>query len=146
MFLHQWANLDWNVYRACDLWHMYHDSKLSPVERGMNIRISAWHTFDIGCVSSPMVAGWHRWWSGQMWRQFWCQLSESLWWRCTMALAPPACLGIQCCAILARNTAMVVIFPKHSQVYFHRSLHIFWPMNLNGPLLLFSDSSVMFHD
>jgi len=112
----------------------------------MYIHISGWHTFDFGYVSSIIVGEWHWWHSGTMWCRFWCRLSESLWWRCTSAFAPPASLGILCCAILARKTAVHLIFPKHSQVSFHRSLHIFVPSNLNSSHLLFTDFRPRFPD
>jgi len=75
-----------------------------------------------------------------MWRRIWGRQSEMLWWRCTHAFASPACSGILCSAILARKAAIRRIFPKHSRVSFHPSLHIVMPRKLYSPLFLFSDS------
>jgi len=120
--------------------------KLSTGKRSMHIRISGWCTFEFGCVRSLFVTGWHRWRSGRMWCQFCCWLSMLLWCRCSRAFAPPACLGIRCCAMFGKKAAILLIYPKHSRVSFHCSLHIFLPRKLNFPLLLFSDSSPRFLD
>jgi len=97
-------------------------------------------------VRCLIVTGWNRWRFGWLWRRFWRWLSESFWCRCTRAFASPACLGILCCAILARKAAVCLIFPKHSRVSFHRSLHIFMPRKLNSLLLPFSDFCLRFLD
>jgi len=114
-------------------------SWLSAGDKSININISGGHTFDSRWVSSLNFTGWHKWRSGRKWRRFWCGLFESLWWRCTCAFSPPACLGILCCARLSRKPAARVIFPKHSRVSFPRSLHLFVPRDLHSPPLLFSD-------
>jgi hypothetical protein len=54
----------------------------------MYIHISGWHTF---CFGALIFIRWHRW----QFRPRWCPS----WWRCTLAFAPPACLGIVCGAI-----------------------------------------------
>jgi len=121
--------------------------KLSTEKRSMYIHISGWHTFDFGYVRCLIVTGWNTrrcWW---MWCRFWFGLAESLSWRCTRAFASPACLGILCCAILAREAALSLIFPKHSRVSFHGSLHIFIPRKIHSPLLLlFLDCGLRFLD
>jgi len=118
--------------------------KLSPGNQSVDRHISRWHTFNFGYVSCLVLTGWYRWRSGQMWPRFWCRLFASLWWRCTRAFAPPRCLGILCCAVLAREAAVRLIFSNRSQVYFHRSLHIIMPRKLNSPLLLVSDFGTRF--
>jgi len=74
-----------------------------------------------------------------MWRRLWCRLSELLWWRCTRAFPSPACLGILCCAIMARKAAVGLIFLKRSWVSFHHTSHSVIPRKLISPLLLLSD-------
>ena len=106
--------------------------ELSAGKMSMDIHISGWHTFDFGFMSCLIITGWHRWCFGRMWSQFWCRLSESLWWMCTCAFVPPACLGILCCAILATTAAVSLIFLKHRRVSLHRSLHIVMPRKLNS--------------
>jgi len=62
-----------------------------------------------------------------MWCWLWCRLSQSLWWRCTCAFAPPVCLGMLCCAILARKAAIRLSILKNSRVSSHRSFTLFRP-------------------
>jgi len=78
---------------------------LSVGKRSMCTYISGWHTFNFWILSSIIVTGWHRWHSGRMWHRFW--------WRCTSCFAPPACLWILCCAILAKNAVVRMIFMNH---------------------------------
>jgi len=120
--------------------------KLCTGKRSMYIHISWWHTFDFGSVRCLIVTGWNRWCFVFMWRQFWCRLSESLWWRCTRAFASPVCLGILCCAILAKKAAILLMIPKHNQVSFHRSHNISMPRKLNSPQHLFSHFRPRFVD
>jgi len=110
----------------------------------MYIHLSGWHTFNFWTVSSLIVTRWNRWHSRRTWLRFECWLSESVWWRCTCAFVPPACLQILYCAILARKEAVHVIFMKHSRVSYHRSLHIFIPRKTNSPVRLFSDFGARF--
>jgi len=77
--------------------------KLSPGQIIMYIHISGWYTFDYWTVSSLIVTGRHRWHSQRTWSWFWRRLSQSVWWSCTTAIAPPVCLQILCCTILARK-------------------------------------------
>jgi len=112
--------------------------KLSTGKRSMFIHISGWHICDFGWMSCLIVTGWNGWCFGWMWCRFWCRLSESLWGRCTHAFASPTCVGILRYAILGRKAAVRLIFPNHSLVSFHPSLHMFMPRKLNSPLLLFS--------
>ena len=90
--------------------------KLSTWMRSVYIHISRW------------IQGW-----------VWCRLSGSVWWRCTRAFASPAWPRILRSGILATKAAFHLIFPKHSQESFHRSLPIVMARMLNSPLLLFSD-------
>ena len=113
--------------------------KSSNGKRSMYIHISGWHTFDFGSVTCLIVTWWNCWRLGWMWHWFWCQLSESLWWRCTCAFASPSCLGILCCAIMTREAAVYMIFPKHSRVSSHRSFPIYTVWKHNSTLLLFWD-------
>jgi len=82
----------------------------------MYIHISGWHTFCFGALGSPTVIRWGRWHSGPRW----CRS----WWRCTHAFASPLYLWILCCAILARKTAVRLIFLNHFRVSFYCSLHL----------------------
>jgi len=119
---------------------------LSAGKSPLYIHISGWHTFGFRYVSSHNITGWHRGHSGQTWHCFRGLLSELPCWRCTHPFATPACLGILCCAIVARKAAICLIFPKHSRVSFHRSLHISIPWILTSRLLLFSDICPRFLD
>jgi len=58
------------------------------------IDITGWHACHLGCLGSLIVNGWHRWHSVQCCSQLWCQLSASVWWRCTHWPAPSSCLQI----------------------------------------------------
>jgi len=93
------------------------------------MNISRRHTFDWRSVSSLIVTGWHRCHSGRTWRQLWCCMAESVWCRCTHAFVLPVCLGIPHYAILAWMAAVHLIFPNHSRVSFHHSLHMSMPKN-----------------
>jgi len=95
---------------------------------------SGGHTFCFGALSSPTVIRWSRWRSGPRWHR--------LWWRCTRAFVTPASLWILCCAIVARKTAIRLIFMNHYQVSFYRSLHLVMPGTHNTPLPLFPDFSM----
>jgi len=139
MDLHQSANLDWNLYRACDpagIWIMI--EKSSAGKQIMYIHISGWHTICFGAMSSPTVSRWRRWHSGPRWRRSW--------WRCTSSFAPPECPWILCCANLAKKMAVRLIFLNHCWVSFYRSLHHVMPVKHNTPLLLFSNLGVLFLD
>jgi len=120
--------------------------KLSTGKRSVYMHISGWHTFDLWNVRCLIVTGWNRWRFGWMWHRFWCRLSVSLGWRCTRSFASSASLGVLCYAIVAMKEAVHVIFPKHSQVSSHPSLHIIMPMKPNSALLLFLDFRPRFHD
>jgi len=104
----------------------------------MYIDISRWHTFCFGALCSLTVIRWRSWDSRPRWRQSW--------WRCTRAIAPPVSLWILCCAILARKTAVRLIFPIHRRVLFFRSPHLVMPREHHTPLLLFSNFSAGFLD
>ena len=105
--------------------------KLSAGKHSIYTHISGWHTFCFGALSSLTAIRWRRWGSRPRWH--WS------WWRCTRAFAPPGSLWIHCCAILARKTAVRLIFPNYCQVSFLRSLHLDMLGKHNTPLLLFSN-------
>ena len=90
-------------------------------------------------MSCLIVTGRKKWRFRWLCSRFWCRLSESLSGRCTCAFGSPACVGILCCAILARKATVSLIFPKHTRVSFHRSLHISMPRKHNSRLVLFLD-------
>jgi len=107
----------------------------------VNICISRWHSFDFKHWSARIVTGWrrrHRSYSGRRW----CWLG----WRCTPAIAPPACQGILHCTISAWKAAISQVFMNNSRVSFNRSLHLLMVWKNNTPLLLFSDISARFLD
>jgi len=120
--------------------------KLSAGRRSMYIHISRWHTFHFRSVNYLIATRWRRWRSGRIWRQSWSQLYESLWWGCTCAVVPPACLGFLCCSIVARTAVVSLIFPKYSWVSFHCRLHIATLQKYNSPHLLFSDFGATYLD
>jgi len=57
------------------------------------------------------------------------------WWSRAGSFAPPACLHILCCAILAWKAAVHMIFHNHRWVSFNRTMHLFTPRKLNFLLL-----------
>jgi len=120
---HESANLEWNLYRACDPWQ-----KLGVGKRSMYIHTCGWHTF---CFGALFIIRWHRWRFGPRW-------CRSGWW-CTVAFAPQLCLWIFCGAILARKAAICLIFASHCWVSFDRNLHLVVPGKLDNLLLLYSD-------
>jgi len=112
--------------------------KLSVVKRNIYLHISGWHTFDFRTLSSFIGDSWRRQHSRQRWRQ--------VWWRWTRFFAPPACLMIPRCAMLARKAAVCLILMNHWRVMIHRSLHLSMPRTLKFPVCLFSDFSMRFLD
>jgi len=102
----------------------------------MYIHISGRHTFCFGEMSSPTVIRCCTWQSGPHWRWL---LS-----RCTCAFVPPASLWILCCDILARKTAVGLIFLNNCWVSFHHSLHLVMPGKPNTPIHLFSNFGARF--
>lgn len=84
------------------------------------------------------VGRWHSWWK---WCQFCWELSESVLYMPTRALALAVCRQIQCCAILGRNAAVCLIFTNHSCVSFYLSLHSTMPKNLHAKIRLFLEFS-----
>ena len=146
MFLHQSADVDHNCSRAGNPWHMHHDCQIDRWEEEygythirvphLRFRICELpHYHRVAQVAFSRIRP-----------QFWCQLRESLCWGCTRVIAPPACLGILRCGILARDAAVSFIFSKHSWVTFHCSLDIEFPRKLNSPQLIFSDFGTRFLD
>jgi len=89
--------------------------------RDIWMHISSWQILYLATLSSGIVPGWGGW---RSWR------------RCACSCASPACLPILCSEILARKASGRVVLMKHSQVCFHRGLHIHMPSNLDTPLLL----------
>jgi len=113
--------------------------QLSVGMRSMYRRISGWHTGDYESFSSLIVTGrcrWHRWRWG--WRLCWFGR------RCIDAFAPPVCLRILCCDILAMKPAVRKIFKNHSRVSFYRSLHHLVIWKHRTPLVLFLDIGASF--
>jgi len=97
-------------------------------------------------MSSLIVTRWGGWHCGRRWRWFWFWVSAAIWWRWTLSFVTPAFLRILCCAIWARKAAVCLSFTNHSHVYFHCSIHIPIPRELNSARLLISDLRVRFPD
>jgi len=112
--------------------------KFNIWNRGMHIKISGWHTFNVRTLSSNIVTKWCRWHVGQRRDWFGCS--------CTCCTAPPACLQIICCAILARKAAIHVIFKNDCWLSRHCGLQLFKPWRLDIPHHLLSDFGVKFLD
>jgi len=134
------------IFIVCDSWHMHKDWKIERWEE-QYVYTQIWVAhLRFGKRELPQCHQVAQVEFGRMWHQFWCRLSESLRWWCTRAFGSPACLGIVCCTDLARKAAVRLMFPKHSQVSFHCSLHILMPRKLKSPFLLFSALSLRFLD
>ena len=101
---------------------------------------------NLGTLSSGIVTSWCGWRLGQWWHRLCSGLSASVGCRCTFSLATALGLRIHSGAILASKASGRMVLMKHSQVAFHRILHIFMPSKLNSQLHLFSDLGVRFLD
>ena len=112
----------------------------------MRIRLSGQQIDDFGTLSSGIVTCLGGWYSRQMWRRLWTQLSALVRWRCTWTLASPLCLRILYSTISARKESGCLVLTKHSLVSFYRSFHLFMPRKHNTPLLLFSDLGARFQN
>jgi len=118
--------------------------KWSVGKRRMYIHTQGWHTFYFTTFMSVTVTLWCTWRSG--WRRPSGWRCRRFWWRCGSSFAPPACVRILCCAILAWKAAVCLIFINHWWVSFYRSLHLLMTRKLNSSLLLFSDFGARFLD
>jgi len=144
MLLHQPANLNWNLYRACDPWHMHKDSNSKRWEEEyvyIHIRVAhlRFRMHELPCCNQVAQVVFPADVASVLVSAVWVAVVEV-----HLCLAPPACLGILCCAILPRKAAIRLIFPKHSQLPPHPSFHNFIPVKVKSPLLLFSDLSAWF--
>jgi len=119
---------------------------LSVGMRSIRIHVSGWPIVNLGTLSSIIVTGRHRQHSGQRWTVGRCWWSESVWWRCTCAFAPPVCLRNLGHAILASKAAVHVAFMNHSLVSIYHGLALSVGRKLNSPHLLFLDFRVRFLD
>ena len=119
-------------------------SKFSVWKWRMHIQTPGWHTVDFITFVSLSVPWWCKWRSRLTWPSG--QRCRRFWWRCGSSFAPPACLQIVCCIILAWKAAGRMIFIKYCWMSFPRSLHLLMPRILNSSLLLFSDFSMCFLD
>ena len=113
-------------------------AKSSTGKQSIYIHISGWHTFRFGASSCFTVIWLGSWRSESGWHRSWQ--------RCTCAFAPPTSLWILFCAILARKTAVCLIFPKLYQVSFYRSRHLVIPEDRNTSPRLLSNSGAWFLD
>jgi len=144
MFLHGSADLEWKLHRTWDHWHRHQDRKVERWEVAY-----VYTHFQLGHLPLQKLELPHchrvaQWRGGRTRCQFWSPMSELVWYRCTCALEPPACVRILCCAIMARMASVDLIFMNHSRVSVHRSLHILMPRILKSWLLLFTNFGVRF--
>jgi len=132
MFLHQSANLDENLYHACDLWHMHQDWKIEHWEEKyiythtqvahLRFRISALpHCYQVEQVAFQvdMVL--------VLVSALWVALVEV-----HLCLCVSGVFGDSVLCHFCKEGSRLSDFPKHSRVSFHRSLHIFVPRQLNS--------------
>jgi hypothetical protein len=132
---HQWANPEYNLYHACDPWHMNQDWKIEHWE--------AEYVYTHSRVAHRLL------------RTSLCHQLVQVAFRAKVApvmvevyraFAPPAWLWIFCGASWAKKVAICLIFANDWQVSFDCSLHHVMPGKVNTRVLLFSDFGPKFLD
>jgi len=146
MFHHQWAYLDYKLYRAGYPGHMHAHWQIEGWdEEHVNTHIQE-ADCKFGNFELPHC---HR----VVWVAFW---AERLWFFMSavcvgraevhLFFVPPICLQICCSAIVATKASLWVGLTKHRWMRFYHSLHRVMARRLKSPLLHFSGFGLTFCD